>query len=104
VHDDGDMGRVYFSGHIDLETAPTLRARLAKAAATGAQQIVVDLGDVTFMDSTGLAVLIEAQRCFQSTRRTLRIVRASDPVQRLIELADLTTYFDLTNPDEDHQL
>ena len=49
-------------GEIDALTAPKLGSRLFGFAEDGARGVVVDLSDVTFMDSTGIGVLMNAPR------------------------------------------
>jgi anti-sigma B factor antagonist len=76
---------VRLGGELDLYNAPILRAELARAAARATDRLVVDLSQVTFLDSTALGVLVEARtklanrRAFLlaapglETRRTLQV-------------------------------
>ena len=52
---------VRLGGELDLFNAPRLRARLVALADEQPARLVVDLGEVEFLDSTGLGVLIEAR-------------------------------------------
>jgi anti-sigma B factor antagonist len=56
----GDTTIVAVTGEVDIATAPSLRAALAGVPADA--PLVIDLSAVTFMDSTGLAILLEAVR------------------------------------------
>ena len=49
-------------GELDLYTAPRLKSELLRAMEEGARRIAIDLTKVGFMDSTGLGVLLAAQR------------------------------------------
>ena len=49
-------------GEIDVYTAPRLRERLIEMVDAGENQVVIDLGRVEFLDSTGLGVLVGAHR------------------------------------------
>lgn len=71
-------------GEIDVSTADLLR-RALKEAADGAEVIEVDLGGVTFFDSSGFAALAEQLRA----GRQIRVVRTSDAIRRLFTLAGL---------------
>ena len=55
---------VSLRGEIDAMTAPRLGSRLFGLADEGKRGVVVDLSDVTFMDSTGIGVLLNALRHF----------------------------------------
>jgi anti-anti-sigma factor len=54
-----DAVLLYLRGELDLGTVALLRAALAAA---GGRPVVVELGELTFMDSTGLAALLEQSR------------------------------------------
>jgi len=69
---------LYLRGELDLGSAPLLRAALARL---GGRTVVIDLGDLTFMDSTGLAVLLENRR----EDGGLRIRGATGRVRALLE-------------------
>ncbi|MER6298952.1 STAS domain-containing protein [Kitasatospora sp. NPDC001539] len=76
-------------GEIDLDTAPRLRRDLSRALAEH-RDVVLDLSGVTFMDCSGLGVLVDArnQADRQGSRLLLRGV--GRPVARLLKLTGLT--------------
>jgi len=74
-------------GELDLSTAPLLQAALLAAEATGAAEITVDIDRVSFIDSTGLRALIEAQLRSKQDSNRLRLTRGTPQAQRLFALA-----------------
>jgi anti-anti-sigma factor len=80
-------------GELDLRTVPTLRARLAEALATGHGAVVVDLTGVAFMDSTGLATLLNALRRLTRAGRRLVLTCGDGPVRRMLHLTHLLGTF-----------
>jgi anti-sigma B factor antagonist len=70
-------------GEIDLATAPGLTDSLIDAIDAGAKCVIVDLTEVGFVDSTGLGVLLSAQRRLQAGGGTL-VTICSDPLVRRI--------------------
>ena len=74
----GGEGRVAVEGDLDMATAPRLEAAVTEALAGGAQQVTIDLGGVSFVDSSGLRVLIVIDRRAQQDGWKLRIGRPSD--------------------------
>lgn len=56
----GDLTVLSVAGTVDVLTAPLLKAAITDAAAGGPRAIVVDLGAVEFLASTGMGVLVEA--------------------------------------------
>jgi anti-sigma B factor antagonist len=94
--EDGRLIRA--AGEVDLSTAAALRRELA-AARLEADTVLLDLSEVTFIDSTGLHLLLEASQRSAVTDWSFFVVRPSKAVRRLIELsgtADLITVGDPT--------
>ena len=81
------------SGEVDIQTSPILDEHLKSAHAEGASSIVVDLGEVTFLDSTGLSVLIAALKRCQSAGGSMRLVSPQPNVRRVLEVTGLTDVF-----------
>ena len=73
------------TGELDLATTPALEAELERASA-GPELVVLDLRGVTFMDSTGVSLLVKAHRRAQESRRRLAVVKGGAQVQRLLTL------------------
>lgn len=80
------------SGELDLAAVPELRAQLAAAHLAGAT-VVLDVRDVTFMDSSGLAVLLAADRRLRSTGGRLRLAHVADDVLRVLRICGLADRF-----------
>jgi stage II sporulation protein AA (anti-sigma F factor antagonist) len=87
---DGAEGvRVTAAGEIDVASAPILAAELCAAIESGAA-VVVDLGDVTFMDSSGLNALVMAHHAAPG-RISLGSVHPN--VRRVLEIAGVADIF-----------
>jgi anti-anti-sigma factor len=83
------------AGEIDLSTRPTLDAELARLAEKEPDVVVVDLTEVTFCASTGLAALVELNSRCLAENRELRIA-ASPALRRIVELSGLANVLPLT--------
>ena len=89
----GDVVLV-FSGEFDLAAAPVVREHLAAAAAAGARAVVLDMADVTFVDSSALRELLRADASLRSGGSWLILAAVPPAVTRLLELtrtADVLT-------------
>jgi anti-sigma B factor antagonist len=87
AHPNGQGMILTVGGEVDLATAPQLHAKLIDLLEVGeAGSILVDLSPVAFMDSTGLAVLLAADRRAQAGGRTIRLVCPAGPVRRVFRL------------------
>jgi anti-anti-sigma factor len=76
-------------GELDITTSHLLDEALAQALGTDASEIVVDLLAVSFIDSTGLHVLI---RHAEESHGRLRLTKGSPQAQRLFELSGALDY------------
>ncbi|MER8199754.1 STAS domain-containing protein [Streptomyces microflavus] len=87
----GGIGVVTASGEIDHESVGQLREALLPGGAPQPGRVVLDLGAVTFMDSSGINVLVTAYHALKDTQGWLRLARPPAPVLRTIELVSLDT-------------
>jgi anti-anti-sigma factor len=84
----GDAVILILDGEIDLTTASLLEEKLSVVEAQEATNVIVDLDRVSFMDSTGLQVLIAHTVAKQNGSR-VRLTKGSPQVQRLFEVSGL---------------
>lgn len=83
---------VSLAGELDLYNAEEVRRALLDTLAEGAELLVVDLAEVTFIDSTALGVLIEA-RSRLSDRSGFRLAAPGLEVRRALEVSGLDRHF-----------
>jgi anti-sigma B factor antagonist len=83
---------VGLEGDIDLEHAPAVRKLLLDAVARG-KQVIVDLARVTYIDSSGVANLVEALQAANRQRSKLRLAAVGAQVRRVLTLARLDKVF-----------
>jgi anti-anti-sigma factor len=78
------------NGELDILTASRLSSRVQEIVHRDAGDLIVDLGELRFIDSSGLHILLNAQRRLIRRGRRLRVRCVAGPVMRVIELARLT--------------
>jgi len=76
-------------GELDIATAPRMIGALNEAIAEMEAPLVVDLTDVMFMDSTGLALLMNARRRAVRLGHGFAIICPHGPTARVFEIADM---------------
>ena len=69
---DGSRPWVKLAGVLDLSTAPTASEQLADLLADRPDELVLDLRDVTFLDSRGVAVIVETADALRRGKLTIR--------------------------------
>lgn len=82
----GEARVVQAVGELDLHTAPTLEQALAAVLAQGTELVIVDLGGVEFMDSTGLSVILGAVVQLRDSGGQLRVVSSRDRITKVFTL------------------
>jgi anti-anti-sigma factor len=86
-----DVGLVAASGELDIFTADQLRRALADMRGQNAtEHLIIDLTGVTFIDSSGLGVLVGSQRL---TEHPLHVVAPEGQVRRALQLSNLHKVF-----------
>ena len=80
-------------GEVDVYTAPRLRERLVELVDGGARNVVVDLGRVDFLDSTGLGVLVGALKRLRAANGTFGLVCAKEPLLKIFRITALDQVF-----------
>lgn len=86
----GRFSVVSAAGAIDMHTAPALRSRATDLLASGSNQLVVDLLDVDFLDSSALGALVGIQKDVAAAGGVLRVVCAKPRLLRIFEITRLT--------------
>lgn len=85
---------VKLAGELDLYNSEVVRNALSEAAGRGPERVVVDLGEVSFLDSTALGVLIEARGKLRD-RRSFLLAAPGVEARRALEVSGLDRHFGL---------
>ena len=91
------------AGEVDIQTSPILQEHLQAILDQGKTSIIVDLGEVTFLDSTGLSVLVAGFKRCQEAGGDMRIVSPQPNVRRVLEITGLTDVFHVPGTEEDEK-
>lgn len=86
VRTEGRTAIVSVSGELDLASSPELEQQLARVWESDPEQLVLDLRELEFMDSTGLSIIVGAHQHLAERGRSLSLVKGSAQVQRLLDL------------------
>ena len=95
---EGDVTVVCVTGDVEAGSAPELRDRLDALLADGAQRFVIDLGGVRFMDSAGIATLVQLFKRVRIGHGDVRLCSLQPGVEKIFRLVRLHRVFD-THPD-----
>ena len=91
---------VAFTGEVDLESSPAAREILLKCLES-TSKVIVDLSEVTYIDSSGVASLVEALQAAKKNGSQFSLAATSEPTRRVLELARLDKVFTLYDSVDD---
>ena len=84
---------VVLIGEIDISTSGRVREALIAISSSGENKVVIDMTNVTFMDSTGLAALVGPLKRFRSMNGEIVLRSPASGVKKVLEITGLTRVF-----------
>lgn len=99
--DHGQAVLLIVTGQVDMHTSPELRRHLRQSLDKRRTPVVADLTGVSFIDSSGLATLIEALQGVSRYSGKLRLVGLTPAVKNLFQLSNLTSIFEIYDTREE---
>jgi anti-anti-sigma factor len=103
LDEDGDTASLILSGELDLANAVEVEESFERALQNGASEIVVDLTDLTFIDSTGIALFVLTKRGDDRDRLRFR-PSSSAAVRRVLAISGVDTVLGLAEGSADGAL
>ncbi len=95
VQNAGTHALVALAGELDVSTVGALYEQLAALAAEGVCHVSLNMAEVTFIDSTGLSLLVTEHKRAESMNGELIIFSPSSDLRMLFEICGLDSYFDI---------
>lgn len=88
-------------GHIDMSSSPEVREALTAEFQKNQKAIIVDLSKVPYIDSSGIATLVEGLQWSHSSKNKFRLVGLSSGVRDIFEIARLLQVFEVFDSKEE---
>ena len=89
VEYEGKVAVVAVEGDVDASSAPELKAELETLLAGGQQDFAIDLAGVRFMDSAGIATLVQLFKRVRTSEGDVRLAALQPPVAKIFRLVRL---------------
>jgi anti-anti-sigma factor len=80
------VARVAIEGELDLDRADEVAAELAALPSQGATSVIVDVGGLSFIDSSGLRALLTAREQLEGSGARLHLTNLSPAVERVLDM------------------
>ena len=94
IKHEGDVAVVALTGDVDLESSPTVRTALLECVGSKSR-VLVDMSAVSYIDSSGVASLVEAFQTARKSETNFALVQVSEAAMRVLELARLDRVFSI---------
>ena len=91
----GDLLVFHPAGDVDLSSSPDLRKLLLATAKEPHPTIAVNLSVVEYMDSSGVAVLVEGLKACRDCGKAFVLIAPSPPVMKVLQLMKLNAVFEI---------
>jgi anti-sigma B factor antagonist len=89
VHPEREIVRVVPVGELDLATSPQLERQLHELRSSGFDHVVLDMRQLTFIDSSGIRVVVAEHRHADTSDRRFSLIRGPRAIQRVLELCGM---------------
>jgi len=89
------------AGEVDVYTAPNFKEALHKVIDDGQRHLIVNMEQVTYMDSSGFGTLLGALKRVRSDGGTVNLVKVSGAIDRMLNITRLNTIFNVLPSVED---
>lgn len=96
-----DVCTVRLTGEVDVYTAPKLKERLVGLVEAGCIKLIIDMDGVSFIDSSGLGVLVSALRRARERDGGVRIVCSRENILKIFRITGLDKVFPLFSDAEE---
>ena len=90
---DGETHVIELGGEVDLYTAPEFKERMVQLIEQGKKQVIVDLSQATFIDSTTLGVLVGGVKRLRTNEGQLSLVCSDRNITKIFEITGLDRVF-----------
>ncbi len=91
----GSSRMLALSGEIDMYSSPEFRKALMQVIKQKPPEIIVDFGGVTYIDSSGIATLVEALKAMKAFDGKLKLATINDHIMDIFKFTKLDTVFNI---------
>jgi anti-sigma B factor antagonist len=93
VRDVDGMNVLDVTGEIDVYTAPQFKEAINSVLSGGQKHLIINLTEVTYMDSSGFGALLSATKRLRPVGGTVNLVKCSSSIDRILKITRLNTVF-----------
>ncbi|MGQ9632186.1 MAG: STAS domain-containing protein [bacterium] len=95
VVEDGDISILDVDGEVDVYYSSAIEEKIKDLIKQGRKKVIVDLSKVTYMDSSGLGVLVGSLKNLRKVGGSLKIAEINPAIANIFEITKLDSFFDI---------
>jgi len=97
----GEFMVFFISGEVDMHNSPDLEKKLGEYTSKKTKGIIIDLSDATYLDSSGIATLVECYRKTREYEGTFYLAALHDKIRPIFEIMRLEKVFPIKDSVDD---
>lgn len=97
----GDISILRLSGELEYESGEILERAIDKILSGGSNKIILELGDISYVNSAGLRVLVQIWKEIGKKKAAMRLCNLSIFVQKMFRITNLNTVFTIHSTEND---
>jgi len=97
----GDLTVCYIDGEVDINSAPAIKKSFEKVIQKKAGKVIINFKSVNYVDSSGLATLVEVLKNMRQYGGKLKLTNLSSKIKSLFEITKLEKLFDIVPEEEE---
>ena len=101
VRDSNDVKILDFEGNLDTNTSPDAEAKLNDLIENGSQKLLINFGNLNFISSAGLRVLLATAKKLKGTGGNLQICNLNPTVQEVFDISGFGSILKVTSTEEE---
>lgn len=101
VKEKNNISVLVLNGEIDVYTSPKLKEKIVELIEEGKNSLIINLQDVSYIDSTGLGVLVGALRRCKEKEGEVYLIYSSPRLKRIFEITGLNNSFKIAKSEEE---
>lgn len=95
IKEEASITIIELAGEVDAQRSPEIKNKIKDLISEGKSRIVIDLGAVKYMDSSGLGVLVSGLKATRKENGDLKLATLQTEVQNIFELTQLNKVFEI---------
>ena len=97
IKKESDVSILEIEGEVDVYYSSRLEEKVKNLISEGERRVIIDMTEVSYMDSSGLGVLVGSLKNLKKSKGEMKIAGVKGEIMNVFEITRLNTFFDMYN-------